>query len=130
VGLVEAKAEGYYNLYSLRTEVLQETAKHLLGGEALPRLARSIELEAYDRKVLDIHLDPSGRIRSFPSQQKKYLVLVRHVLDAFKPGQRYSEKQVNQILKGFNDDTARLRRSLVDHGFMRREGGGGAYWRI
>jgi hypothetical protein len=35
---------------------------------------------------------------------------------------------VNEILGRFNQDTARLRRALVDHGLMAREGGGGAYW--
>jgi hypothetical protein len=50
------------------------------------------------------------------------------VLAAFEHGVRYPEKRVNQILKRYNDDTARLRRALVDHGFMRREGGG-KYWR-
>jgi hypothetical protein len=30
----------------------------------------------------------------------------------------------------FSDDSARLRRWLVEFGFMAREGGGGKYWRI
>ena len=30
----------------------------------------------------------------------------------------------------FGEDTARLRRSLVDYRFMGREGGGGEYWRL
>ena len=63
-------------------------------------------------------------------QEKKFLVLLRHVLKAFDPGVRYPEKRVNQILANFNEDTARLRRSLVEHRFMAREGGGGKYWRI
>lgn len=130
VGLVEARAKGYYSEYSLCTDVLQETAKNLLGREALPRLAESVELDAYDRKVLQTYLDDRGRIHSFPAQQKKYLVLVRHVLQAFEPNRRYSEKQVNEVLRSYNKDTARLRRSLVDHGLMKREGGGGAYWRV
>ncbi|MBP1679541.1 MAG: transcriptional regulator, partial [Bacteroidetes bacterium] len=48
----------------------------------------------------------------------------------FEPGVRYTEKRVNQILANYNEDTARLRRALVDHKFMAREGGGGKYWRI
>jgi hypothetical protein len=60
---------------------------------------------------------------------KKQLVLLRHVLKAVEPGVRYAERELNEILRRFNDDTARLRRALVDHGLMEREGGGGAYWR-
>ncbi|HEX6737211.1 MAG TPA: DUF2087 domain-containing protein [Vicinamibacteria bacterium] len=32
-------------------------------------------------------------------------------------------------MKRHHPDTAALRRALVDHRFMAREGGGGAYWR-
>jgi len=58
------------------------------------------------------------------------LVLVRYVLREFEPGVRYTEKRVNQILSRFSKDTALLRRTLVDYGYMAREGGGGKYWRI
>lgn len=130
VGLVEAKAEGYYSVYSLRPEVLHEQAKALLGEDGFGRLAAGVDLSAFDRKVLGTFTDESGAIRSFPGQQKKYLVLLRHVLTAFEPGVRYPEREVNERLLRFNPDTARLRRSLVEHGLMDREGGGGEYWRL
>jgi len=128
-GLVEARAEGYYRTYSLRDEALQEKAARLLGAQTLPRLAEDADLEAWERKVLETFCDAEGRITAFPAQQKKQLVLLRHVLEAFQPGVRYDEREVNGILRRFNEDTARLRRALVDHGLMAREGGGGAYWR-
>jgi hypothetical protein len=91
-------------------------------------LADTVDLDAFDRKVLANFTDPDGRIKAFPVQEAKYLVLLRHVAKVFEPGVLYSEKQVNEVLAGFNEDTARLRRSLVDYHFMAREGGGGAYW--
>lgn len=129
-GLVEARAEGYYSIYSLRTEALEQQARSLLGGDALPRLAGDADLDAYDRKVLGTFLDEQGRFRAFPAQQKKYLVLVRHALDAFEAGTEYSEKQVNEILSRFHEDTARLRRSFIDHGFMVRHRDGSGYRRV
>jgi len=129
-GLVEARPSGHHSLYSLRPHAIQELAQRLLRQEALPRLAPPVTQDAFDRKVLRTFTDEGGRITSFPAQQKKYLVLVRHVLRAFEKGRRYSEREVNAVLRNFNDDTARLRRSLVEHGFMQREGGGGAYWRV
>ena len=42
---------------------------------------------------------------------------------------RYSEKKVNEILLRYSDDTATLRRCLVEFGFMDRAGGGRDYWR-
>ena len=129
-GLVTARAESYYNVYSVHLEVLGDLAKTLLRETAQPRPAAEDKLDAFDRKVLATFVSPDGRINSFPVQEKKYLVLIRHVLQAFEPGVRYTEKRVNQILANFNADTARLRRALVDYRYMAREGGGGKYWRI
>jgi hypothetical protein len=71
-----------------------------------------------------------GRIKTFPMQERKFRVLLRHILPSFSHGVRYTEKRVNEILSKYNDDTARLRRWLVDFGYMAREGGGGKYWRV
>ena len=85
--------------------------------------------EAYERKVLGTYLDAEGRIKQFPAQRKKLLVILGHVVKAFQPGRRYPEREVKEILLRFNEDTARLRRALVDFGYMDRQGGGGDYWR-
>jgi predicted transcriptional regulator len=129
-GLVSARAEGYYSIYSLRTEPLTALAKTLLREAAQPRPASEEDLDTFDRKVLLAFTTPDGRITAFPVQEKKLLVLLRHTLKAFEPGVRYPEKRVNQILANFNEDTAKLRRALVDYRLMAREGGGGKYWRI
>ncbi|MBN1147947.1 MAG: metalloregulator ArsR/SmtB family transcription factor [Anaerolineales bacterium] len=129
-GLVRARAEGYYNIYQLEIQQLEGMAKSLLARETLPAVAAEVDIDAYDRKVLNTYLTPDGRLKQFPSQQKKLEVILRHVAQAFEPGARYSEKQVNQILERFNQDTASLRRHLVEFGLMGRQGGGGEYWRI
>lgn len=129
VGLVEARAEGYYSVYSLRTDRLQEMAQRILGGEELPRLAEGVDGSAFDRKVLQTFLHPDGTVKAFPAQEKKYLVLVRYLLEQFENGREYSEKEVNEILGRFHEDTARVRRSFIDYGYMDREPGGGRYWR-
>jgi hypothetical protein len=104
-------------------------AQRLLSTETLPHLSENMDLDAYDKKVLETFTDADGKIKAFPAQEKKYQVLLRHVVEAFEPGVRYSEKQVNEILSRFNDDTASLRRGLVESHLMAREGGGGEYWR-
>lgn len=129
-GLVSAKAESYYSIYRLNSEVLRDMARTLLQQAEKPALAGAENPDAFERKVLATFVESDGRIKAFPVQEKKYLVLVRHVLNAFEPGVRYTEKRLNQILANYNEDTARLRRSLVDHKYMAREGGGGKYWRI
>jgi DNA-binding transcriptional ArsR family regulator len=129
-GLVSARSESYYNLYALETTALSELAKKLLAQAEAARPVLEQTLAPYDRKVLATFTSPDGRITAFPTQEKKMRVLVRHVLPSFSHGVRYSEKRVNEILAKFSDDTARLRRWLVELGYMSREGGGGKYWRI
>jgi biotin operon repressor len=128
-GLVDARAEGYYSIYSLCTDTIHETARSLLAQDTLPHFADALDIDAFDKKVLATFSDESGRFTAFPAQEKKYKVLVKHVLRDFEPGVRYSEKEVNMKLMRYHKDTARLRRSLVDYGWMARERGGSAYWR-
>jgi biotin operon repressor len=129
-GLVSSRSESYYNLYTLKTGVLADLAKKLLARAEPARPKNEQDLGEFDRKVLATFTTPDGRIKSFPVQEKKVRVLLRHVLPAFTHGVRYPEKRVNEILSKFSDDTARLRRWLVEYRSMAREGGGGKYWRI
>jgi len=129
-GLVSARAQGYYSIYALHTGTLAGMAKNILREETLPELAFGMDTDAYDRKVLATFSDANGRIKAFPVQQRKFLVILRHILGEFEIGVKYTEKRVNEILSRYSADTATLRRSLVEHGFMAREGGGGTYWRL
>jgi predicted transcriptional regulator len=128
-GLVAARTEGHYYYYALQTEVLKDMSQRLLHAENLPRLSEDTDQDAYSRKVLETFTDHEGRITDFPAQEKKFQVLLRYVLQAFEPEQRYTEKQVNEILLRYNDDTASLRRGMIEYHLMDREGGGGNYWR-
>jgi len=130
VGMVTARAEGYYSIYQLQLNVLTDMAERLLSEDMLPTVAADVDVDAYDRKVLNTFLSPDGQIVAFPAQQKKEEAILRHVVRVFEPDRRYGEKEVNRILSQFNEDTARLRRNLVEFGFMEREGGGGEYWRV
>lgn len=127
-GLVSARTDGHYYIYSLQTEILKEMSRQMLQEEELPKLSASLSDDAFEQKVLASFLDAEGRIKAFPAQEKKYLVLLRYVLKSFEVGKRYTEKQVSEILAGFNEDFALLRRDLVDYKMMAREGGGREYW--
>jgi predicted transcriptional regulator len=129
-GLVSARAEGYYNIYRLESQVLEGMAQRLLAQDSLPAAASDVDMGAYDRKVLKNYLLADGRIKQLPSQVKKMEAILRYVVREFEPGIRYTEKQVNEILGRFHEDTARLRRHLVDWGYMQRQGGGGEYWLV
>jgi predicted transcriptional regulator len=125
-GLVSAKAEGYYSIYSLQTNTLESLAKRLLTRENLPSLAKDVDVEAYDRKVINEFTNSDGSIKAFPAQRKKLDVLLPYVVKVFEMEKRYTEKEVNELLKPFNEDYATLRRELVDAKFMARQNG--EYW--
>ncbi|MFC1900690.1 metalloregulator ArsR/SmtB family transcription factor [Chloroflexota bacterium] len=127
-GLVNARSESYYSIYYLETSVLESMSQRLLARETMPAVTADIDMDAYDRKVLNTFCDTEGHILQFPAQRKKYEVILRHVVKVFKPGINYTEKQVNEILSFYSDDTATLRRGLVEHGMMEREVGGREYW--
>lgn len=130
VGLVSARAESYYNYYRLETNNLEEMARQLLAEETLPAVAAEVDLDAYDRRILENYSGPDGRLKQIPTKQKKFEAILRYVAQAFEPGKQYTEKEVNQILGQYHEDTAMLRRGLVDSGMMGREASGGLYWLI
>ncbi len=68
-----------------------------------------------------------GRILSIPTNRTKRLALLDLLAQEFAPGERYPERTVNAILARWHDDTAALRRYLVDEDLMSREDG--VYWR-
>ena len=129
VGLVSAKADSYYNVYQLDEKALQEKTRSLFSQENLTASVVDVDADAYDRKVITDYTRKDGSLKTIPAQRKKLEAILRYVVKAFKVGKRYSERQVNEILSTYHADTASLRRELVGYGLMKREGGGGDYWR-
>jgi hypothetical protein len=68
-----------------------------------------------------------GRLVSIPMQRAKRLVILDLLAQDFEPGRRYKERTVNTKLRRWHEDTAALRRYLVDEGFLDRDRG--EYWR-
>jgi len=130
VGLVHARTESYYNVYQLNKDALEEKARSLFTDDDLNASIADVNLSAYDQKVVADYTRKDGSLKTIPAQKKKLEAVLRYVVEGFEKGKRYSEKRVNEILKGYHDDTATLRRELVGFGLMQREWGGGEYWRV
>jgi hypothetical protein len=110
---------------------------HVLLGEAfrLAAIAASPDRPAPDptgdvpedeARVLRTYFR-AGRLTQIPTQRAKKLIVLDRLAQEFDVGLRYSERQVNAILRRFHADVASLRRYLVDEGFLDRESG--VYWR-
>jgi predicted transcriptional regulator len=129
-GLVNSRAESYYSVYQLDQSVLESKARSMFSQQELSTVASEVDADAYDKKVIKDYSRRDGSLKTLPSQRKKLEAILRYVVKAFDMEKRYSEKQVNEILGRYHDDTATLRRELVGFGLMQREGGGGEYWRV
>ena len=128
-GLVKARAESYYSVYQLDQSALEAKTRSMFSQQELSTVAAEVDADAYDKKVIRDYSRRDGSLKTLPSQRKKLEAILRYVVRAFEVGRRYSEKQVNTILRRYHEDTATLRRELVGSGLMQREGGGGEYWR-
>jgi hypothetical protein len=82
-------------------------------------LARDVKLSGFVR---------DGRIEAMPAKRSRRLLLLNEVAQAFEPGVRYPEPEVNRTLGAMFSDYATLRRYLVDEQLMDRADG--EYWRI
>ncbi len=129
IGLVSAKADSYYNVYQLDEKALEEKSRNIFSHENLAASVADVDADAYDNKVVKDFVRKDGSLKTIPAQRKKLEAVLRYVVKAFEVNKRYSEKKVNEILSGYHEDTASLRRELVGYGLMKREGGGGEYWR-
>ena len=98
--------------------------KEIFSQEQLASLVDDV-MDDSERKVMAAFFE-GDQLVTFPSSQKRYMIILRWLANKFEEDVRYPEKQVNEILGRHNEDYATLRRDLVDFGFMAREKG--IYW--
>jgi hypothetical protein len=120
-GLAHKEGEAY----RLDNQEVEKLTRQVLAQSHLP--APEYEGDAFEVKTLRAYLSRDGSLKSIPTQHKKLMVILKHLAKDFKPGMQYPESEVNQILRRYHEDSASLRRYLVDNGFLQREKG--IYWR-
>jgi hypothetical protein len=119
-------------VYELHPDHLEKLARSQLAVERKVYVPAP-ELDEKSRKALKIYLNADGTIRQIPSSVVKpadFRVILDYLIQAFSPDVNYTEKEVNAIIKRFHEDTAGLRRDLVDMGLLARESDGSRYWRV
>lgn len=130
IGLVTARADGYFNVYRLETDALETMAARLLAKDTLPEVTKDLDRKAYDRKILKDYLNEDGTIVQLPTNQRKLDVILQYIADRFEPGKIYTEKMVNQVIGDLHEDISGLRRDLISFGYLDRKRDGSVYWRI
>ena len=64
-----------------------------------------------------------GRLTRLPARYQQKRVVLGYVARRFDERRDYDERHVNALLGELHDDTAALRRYLVDEGLLERSGG-------
>ncbi|PGZ61996.1 transcriptional regulator [Bacillus cereus] len=65
--------------------------------------------------------DKEDRLKAIPSQKKKKLVLLEHLVSKLNAENQYTEKEMNTFIKQYHKDFCTIRREFIVHGFMDRE---------
>lgn len=69
------------------------------------------------------------KLKVISSKAKKKAVIIKKIAGQFKKDKKYTEMEVNGILKQiYPEDFSTLRRSLIEMGFMDRKSDGSEYW--
>ena len=86
------------------------------GGETMEE-----KNEALRAAVIRNFFTADGRLKSIPSQLKKKLIALEHMVTQLEKGRTYSEKEINTFIKRYHDDFATLRREFIMHQYMFRD---------
>jgi len=126
--LVRMRAAGTTHYYRLKVDTLNQVNRALLTPQQVVSLAADIEgADAWERKVLRTFVE-DGRLTKIPDTRKKRTVILKWLVHRFEEGVRYTEREVNAIIKRHHPDCATLRRELIASRLVRRENG--IYWRL
>ena len=124
-GLLTMRPEGTTHFYRLDAEGLRAINKSLLSPEKLARAPATGGKEPAEARVLKSFI-VDGRLVKIPESQAKREVVLRWILAQIED-RRYREREISEILGRYHDDYATLRRELINHRLMKREGG--IYWK-
>lgn len=119
------QAKIYLAIFELVEEALRNEAKEdfaLIHSGATMIDERYEVTNSEQGQIIDTYfesLEPL-KLKSFPSREKRKIVVLRKISALFEREKKYSEKELNEILKAVYADFATIRRYLIEYGFMDR----------
>ncbi|MDO6654603.1 metalloregulator ArsR/SmtB family transcription factor [Anaerobacillus sp. 1_MG-2023] len=95
-------------------------------SEALPIMLYQPDYDKEDdsvktQAVINNFLAPDGTLKHLPSQRKKKIIILKHLINGLERGKKYPEKEMNEYIKKFHPDFATIRREFIINHFMYRE---------
>lgn len=81
-------------------------------------------------KVVSRYLTKEGKVLQYPSKKTVRPYVLAYIAGKFEMGQKYSEKQVNEVIRNTIDfgDHELIRRELFTYRYLNRLRDGSEYW--
>ncbi|PEZ02893.1 ArsR family transcriptional regulator [Bacillus sp. AFS018417] len=122
VGLIKERRDKNTIYFSLNTKILEMSAKAIFtvgtGGDS------NMEMSVTEKErsaIINNFFTKDGKLKNYPAQRKKKLVVLSHMIKGLEFGKVYQEKEINEYLRQFHEDYATLRRELIMCQYMYRE---------
>jgi len=76
---------------------------------------------------IDQFFRPDGTLISIPVKSVKKIAVLKQIAGTLNPETKYPEKELNAIIANYHDDTAAIRRHMIEYGILERDQGS-VYW--
>lgn len=120
-GIVEARREQYYTVYSLNKKLIEKKLCDLVSAEAEEEKQQAEREAEYRRRVISTFFE-NGKLKQIPAQRKKKTICYEEIVKKFEFGRIYSEKELSELIAEINEDYCSIRRDMLGEGLLRREG--------
>ncbi|MBV8135456.1 MAG: metalloregulator ArsR/SmtB family transcription factor [Deltaproteobacteria bacterium] len=120
-GLVAMRIDGNTHWYRLDRDALRRINQSVFSAD-LSRVPYEADGQVWEREILRNFIEDE-RLTKIPDPRKKRWVVLKWLARRFALDSRYSEAEVNAVLKRHHPDAATLRRELVGYRMLERSKG-------
>ena len=113
-GLVQNHRTQFYQIYSVRRDLLDTSLFQLIGAMPAPD-----DDTRYRAGVIENFFE-LGKLKTLPSQQKKREIVLEYLLEQLPDQESYSEKEINEHIMQFFPDYCTLRREMIAFSLLKR----------
>jgi len=76
---------------------------------------------------IDQFFRPDGSLISIPAKSVKRIAVLHRIASDLSAGTKYPEKELNSVIAKYHDDTAAIRRYMIEYGILDRDSES-VYW--
>jgi hypothetical protein len=127
-GIVKERRDGNAIYFEVNQQLVRHNTEVILDLIFGPNSGQGgdqsvVDHERFQKSVLNNFFTKDGSLKQIPAQRKRKLVVFEYLLRDLRPGQRYSEKELNEYIQRFHEDFCTIRREFIINQFMYREHG-------